>query len=72
MAANDQQQGGGKNAQRAPGAQGDDPQALQQALQRQPEGLIGQTDENRYVDGSTTYDTLPDQGNSGQGGGAKS
>ena len=64
MTASDQQQ---NQAQGAQGAQGrDDAEALQQALRRQPEGIIGQTGENRNVDGSTTYETLPDQG---QGGG---
>jgi hypothetical protein len=32
---------------------------------RQTEGLIGDTEENRNLSGSTTWETLPDQGPAG-------
>lgn len=35
------------------------------APKRDAEGLIGQTGENKNLTGSTTYETLPDQGESG-------
>jgi hypothetical protein len=41
----------------------DEQQDEQQALERdEREGLIGDTDENRNLSGSSTWETLPDQG----------
>jgi hypothetical protein len=38
----------------------------QEALERdEREGLIGDTDENRNLSGSSTWETLPDQGPAG-------
>jgi len=43
--------------------EGQEEQEEQQALERdEREGLIGDTDENRNLSGSTTWETLPDQG----------
>lgn len=42
--------------------QGDDSQeSLDRALQRPREDLLGDTEDNRNLTGSTTYETLPDQ-----------
>lgn len=41
----------------------DEEQDEQQALERdEREGLIGDTEENRNLSGSSTWETLPDQG----------
>jgi hypothetical protein len=41
----------------------DQEQEEQQALERdEREGLIGDTDENKNLSGSSTWETLPDQG----------
>lgn len=41
----------------------DEEQDEQQALERdEREGLVGDTEENRNLSGSSTWETLPDQG----------
>lgn len=43
--------------------EGQEEQEEQQALERdEREGLVGDTEENRNLSGSTTWETLPDQG----------
>ena len=43
--------------------EGQEEQEEQQALERdEREGLIGDTEENRNLSGSSTWETLPDQG----------
>lgn len=48
---------------------GDQEQGLQRALQREPEDLVGDTEKDRNLTGSTTYETLPDQPNNKESGG---
>lgn len=58
------------------GLSADQKQRMDQDLEQQPEGLIGQTDRNINLTGSTTYETLPNQeqgeGRSASGGSASS
>ena len=51
----------GQSGQRQ-GGSGDDQQALDQALQRKNEDLAGDIETNRNLSGSTTYETLSEQG----------
>lgn len=44
----------------AGGAADDELRREQEALERQPEGLIGDTAENRNLTGSSTWETLPE------------
>ena len=52
--------------------QGDSQEALDRALERQSEDLLGDMEQDRNLSGSTTYETLPedqsDQGSGQQGG----
>ena len=43
------------------GLSADQRERMDEDLEQQPEGLIGQTDRNINLTGSTTYETLPDQ-----------
>ncbi len=53
--ASDRNRGGSGNG-------GDDEEALQRALERRNEDLAGDIEENRNLSGSTTYETLREQG----------
>src|SRR5438105_15825099 len=52
----------GQSGQNAQGGKADDQQALDQALQRKTEDLAGDIETNRNLSGSTTYETLSEQG----------
>jgi hypothetical protein len=43
------------------GPEGDDAQAYEQALKRTTKDLPGDTEQNRNLSGSTTYQTLTDE-----------
>ena len=45
----------------SPGEGGSEDERLQRALQREREDLPGQMEENRNVDGSTTWETLHEE-----------
>jgi hypothetical protein len=55
-------QSGQQAGQQGSQAGGDDRQALDQALQRKNEDLAGDIETNRNLSGSTTYETLHEQG----------
>jgi hypothetical protein len=59
MADKDKRQDRQPAEQREP--QGDDPQAYEQALKRTTKDLPGDTEQNRNLSGSTTYQTLTDE-----------
>ena len=42
--------------------QGDDSAAYERALQREPQHLVGDMEQDRNLSGSTTFETLEDQG----------
>ena len=42
--------------------QGDDSAAYERALQREPQDLVGDMEQDRNLSGSTTFETLEDQG----------
>ena len=41
--------------------QGDDSAAYERALQREPQDLVGDMEQDRNLSGSTTFETLEDQ-----------
>lgn len=45
----------------ATGKGDDELQREQEALERRPDGLIGDTGENRNLTGSSTWETIPEQ-----------
>jgi hypothetical protein len=51
-----------RNARDAQSSQGDDQAALDRALQRKTEDLAGDIETNRNLSGSTTYETLSEDG----------
>jgi hypothetical protein len=55
-------QSGQQAGQQGSQAGGDDRQALDQALRRKNEDLAGDIETNRNLSGSTTYETLSEQG----------